>query len=150
MSETTPIFRMVKFGSLEQRATIKLRDDLLRKPLNLQFSAEELAAEESMFHLAGYLGEDLACCMVLIDKGNGLIKMRQVAVANEHQRKGLGAKMSLWMESWCKENGYSKVYCHARSVVAPFYTSLGYRIVGDEFIEVGIPHFEMEKELKIE
>jgi predicted GNAT family N-acyltransferase len=36
---------------------------------------------------------------------------------------------------------------HARSTAVPFYAKLGYECVGDEFIEVTIPHWEMRKAL---
>lgn len=36
---------------------------------------------------------------------------------------------------------------HARDVAKGFYRSMQYRVVGDEFTEVGIPHYHMEKEL---
>jgi predicted GNAT family N-acyltransferase len=37
--------------------------------------------------------------------------------------------------------------CSARKVALVFYITLGYSINTDEFIEVGIPHFIMEKEI---
>jgi predicted GNAT family N-acyltransferase len=36
---------------------------------------------------------------------------------------------------------------HARKSAVGFYEKLGYKIVGDEFEEVTIPHFEMQKTL---
>jgi predicted GNAT family N-acyltransferase len=36
---------------------------------------------------------------------------------------------------------------HARKTALGFYEKLGYRVAGDEFIEVTIPHYVMEKDL---
>ncbi|MEO8175011.1 MAG: GNAT family N-acetyltransferase [Sediminibacterium sp.] len=36
---------------------------------------------------------------------------------------------------------------HARESAVGFYEKHGYKVVGDEFVEVTIPHFIMEKEL---
>jgi len=36
---------------------------------------------------------------------------------------------------------------HARKTALGFYEKLGYNVVGDEFTEVTIPHFVMEKNL---
>jgi predicted GNAT family N-acyltransferase len=39
------------------------------------------------------------------------------------------------------------ILLHARKYAAAFYTVMDYQVVGDEFTEVGIPHFMMEKEI---
>jgi predicted GNAT family N-acyltransferase len=36
---------------------------------------------------------------------------------------------------------------HARKNAVGFYEKMGYRVKGPEFLEVSIPHYEMEKEL---
>jgi predicted GNAT family N-acyltransferase len=36
---------------------------------------------------------------------------------------------------------------NARKNALGFYDKLGYKVVGDEFLEVTLPHFTMEKEL---
>ncbi len=59
------IVRQVAHGSPEYWATVQLRDSVLRKPLGLQFSAEELDAEKDSHHLACYRGERLVGCLVL-------------------------------------------------------------------------------------
>ena len=73
--------------------------------------------------------------------------MRQVAVDELYQRKGIGRKMTAFLEQWMRENNYHYVYCHARDVAKDFYLKQGYKIVGDEFEEVTIKHFYMEKTL---
>jgi len=36
---------------------------------------------------------------------------------------------------------------HARKTAIGFYEKSGYSVIGDEFTEVGIPHFEMVKKI---
>jgi predicted GNAT family N-acyltransferase len=36
---------------------------------------------------------------------------------------------------------------HARDVAVGFYERLGYQSVGEPFVEIGLPHQTMEKEL---
>jgi predicted GNAT family N-acyltransferase len=43
---------------------------------------------------------------------------------------------------------FSKIILNARKVALPFYLKSGYVIQGDEFEEVGIPHFKMSKIVK--
>ena len=138
-------FKLLDFNSAAQLETIELRDKILRKPLGLQFTGEQLAAEKDMFHLAGYCNDKLVCCMVLQKTENGALKMRQVAVDENQQKKGYGQLMTAWMENWAKENGFKRIYCHARDIAVPFYEKMYYKIYGERFVEVSIPHFKMEK-----
>jgi predicted GNAT family N-acyltransferase len=55
--------------------------------------------------------------------------------------------MVAFSEEVSKKMGYSKMILHARKVVVLFYQKQGYRTLGEEFLEVGIPHFKMEKDL---
>ena len=41
----------------------------------------------------------------------------------------------------------SRLRLHARGTAVGFYLKCGYRTVGAEFLEQGIPHIRMEKEL---
>jgi hypothetical protein len=36
---------------------------------------------------------------------------------------------------------------HARKTAVGFYEKQGYEILGDEFLEVSVPHYEMRKKL---
>jgi predicted GNAT family N-acyltransferase len=53
--------------------------------------------------------------------------------------------MVLLSEAKAIEMGKQKMVLHARDSAIDFYLLLGYKIVGDPFEEVGIPHHRMEK-----
>ncbi|MFK7949542.1 MAG: GNAT family N-acetyltransferase [Saprospiraceae bacterium] len=137
-----------EFGTPAYDESIRLRDDILRKPLNMVFYAEDLAKEFNQIHI-GYYNENgvMTGCMVLQDYGEGQAKMRQVAVAKNQQGKGIGKKMVNFFEQYARQNGFKKVVLHAREVACPFYDKLGYDKVGERFEEVNVPHFKMEKKL---
>ena len=73
--------------------------------------------------------------------------MRQVATAKSFQGKGMGRDLYLFCERELKSEGISEIYCHARKSAIPFYEKMDFIIVSDEFIEVGIPHVKMKKDL---
>ena len=60
------IIREVEHDSPVYWAIVELRDLILRKSLGLQFSAEELEAENDSRHLACYRGDKLVGCLVLV------------------------------------------------------------------------------------
>lgn len=137
-----------EFGTPAYDESIRLRDDILRKPLNMVFYAEDLAKEFDQIHM-GYYDENsvMIACMVLQDYGDNQAKMRQVAVAANQQGKGIGKKMVDFFEAYARQKGFTKVVLHAREVACPFYDKLGYSRVGERFEEVNIPHYKMEKKL---
>ncbi len=78
---------------------VDLRNEILRKPLGLSFKKEELAREKEDI-LIGAFEEDkmLGCCLLTrVDKNN--VRLRQMAVQNNLQGKGIGATMLNYAEN---------------------------------------------------
>jgi len=73
--------------------------------------------------------------------------LRQMAVAPSFQQKGHGKALLCFAEKTAIENQYSIICMHARKTATGFYEESGYAIVGEEFTEVGIPHYEMVKRI---
>jgi predicted GNAT family N-acyltransferase len=140
-------FRLVAHGSLDYEATIALRDDILRRPLGLTFDPAHLAAEAGDYHLACYRDAELVGCLVLTPRDNGDMKMRQVAVAEAEQGRGIGRALVIESERVARDLGYSRMVLNARAAVVPFYEKLGYETYGEPFEEVTIPHRSMRKRL---
>ncbi len=138
----------VEFGTPDYDETIKLRTLVLRKPLNLEFSEEQLAAEYTDTHLA-LMDEsnNIVACLLLTKKDDETAKMRQVAVSPDLQGQGLGKQLVSFFEEVAIHNSYKKIELNARATAIPFYESMNYQKVGKEFIEVGISHFKMVKNL---
>jgi GNAT superfamily N-acetyltransferase len=70
-----------------------------------------------------------------------------MAVPNNMQGKGIGRALMIFAENIARDLGYRKLCMHARKTAVGFYQKLGYSITGDEFTEVTIPHYIMEKTL---
>lgn len=140
----------IEFATPEYDEAVALRYAVLRKPLGLEFTPEQLGAEWSDIHLAACEASGKMVGILLLTPLNDQeIKMRQVAVAPEQQGKGVGAAMVLESETLAKSLNFKKMTLHARETAVPFYLRLGYQSVGARFEEVGIPHFKMEKVLGV-
>lgn len=138
---------LVEHGSPKYHDTVSLRDTILRKPLGLDFSEDQLHEESSSFHVACYFKDALAGCLVLQPDGDRSLKMRQVAVSNKHQGLGIGRAMVAFSEQFAREKGYTRICMHARETAVGFYLRLGYEVEGEPFEEVTIPHRSMFKEI---
>lgn len=145
------IFKIAPFGSPLHSKTIELRYKVLREPLNLEFTKEQLDSESTQIHLAGVTQtpEAVIACCVLVPKNKSL-KIRQVAVKETSRGQGLGSKLMLKAEEIAKEHNLEEVYCHARDYAKDFYLKLGYEIIGESFEEVGLKHWKMRKSVSYE
>ena len=124
----------------EQLESIKLRSELLREPLGLLFSDEELAAEIDQYHLGALDDGEVVAILLLVDEGEaGVIRMRQVAVAEDRQGQGIGHELVRFSERFAREKGYREMTLHAREGAVGFYRSMDYDVVSNRFSEVGIP-----------
>lgn len=139
--------RLVVHGTPEYEATVALRFKVLREPLGLTFTQEQLATEASDLHCALWETTDLLACLILSPLAEGEIKMRQVAVRPDLQGKGLGRILVEFSEATARDRGYQDMVLNARDTAVPFYLRLGYELEGDPFTEVGIPHRKMRKRL---
>jgi len=45
------------------------------------------------------------------------------------------------------KNNFKTMILTARKTAVDFYKKVGYKVVSDEFIEITIPHYKMEKNL---
>ena len=141
--------RQIEFESKEYFQSLGLRYEVLRKPLALHFDINELKKEGSDIHVAAFFNSQLVGCLILskiIDK-TITYKMRQVAVSDIFQRKGVGKLMVEFCEKLAFQNGMNSIELNARENAVAFYLSLHYTIVGNQFLEVNIPHYKMTKEL---
>ncbi len=138
----------IEFATPQYDETVRLRDKILRKPLNLEFEAKDLAQEYADAHLACYdeYNNLLGCC-VLSPKEKGQLKMRQVAVDEPFQRKGIGRLLVDATEAYAKQNDFKEIVLNARDVAIPFYEKQAYKKVGKPFTEVSIKHYKMTKKL---
>jgi len=126
---------------------LALREEILRKPLGLSLKNEDLSRDHiNTIFIAEHHDKVIACLLLHhIDKDE--VQLRAMAVYNEWQGKGIGRMLVLAAEKFCAQSGYRKMVLHGRKVATGFYERLGYTITGNEFTEVGIPHFMMEKAL---
>lgn len=139
--------RLIQYDSPEYRQQVQLRFDVLRAPLGLQFT-DEFLQKDRLDLMFGYFEESeiLGCCQ-LSDIGNHIFQLRQMAVSPKMQGKNLGKKLVTFVEDYVQRKGAKKIVLHAREVARGFYEKIGYHIQGEKFLEVGIPHYNMEKEL---
>ena len=139
--------KQIDHGTKEYLQMVKLRNEILRQPLGLSFTPDELDREKEDILIGAFDEDDMLACCMLTRADNHCLRLRQMAVQNNLQGKGIGASMMNFAELISRDKGYKKLIMHARETAVGFYEKLGYKVVGDKFTEVTIPHFVMEKKL---
>jgi predicted GNAT family N-acyltransferase len=140
-------FREIAHNSPDYRQAVALRSAILRQPLNLSFSSEQLQSEAGCHHLGGFIQAELIACLVLQPLDGTTIRMRQVAVKEELRGQGIGRRLVHASEAFAWELGFQQLTLHARQSVVGFYERLGYSTIGACFVEVTLPHWAMHKTL---
>jgi ribosomal protein S18 acetylase RimI-like enzyme len=139
--------KIIDHGSREYKQMIDLRHQVLRKPLGLEFTKEELEREKNDMLIAAYEDDRMLGCCILTEVEPDKVRLRQMAVISGLQGKGIGRVLMQFAENLARDRGYKKLTMHARKAVIGFYEKLGYKVAGEEFEEVTIPHYVMEKSL---
>jgi predicted GNAT family N-acyltransferase len=137
--------KIVDFDSDLQKQSINLRFKVLREPLGLVFTSDQLKAESNQIHIVATQHKTVVGVLLLKILDNTTLQMRQVAVDPSYQKNGIGKELVLFSKKYAFENSFQKIKLHARLAATNFYLKLGYIKIGEPFEEVGIPHFYMEK-----
>ena len=139
--------KIIDHGTPEYQQMLKMRDDILRKPLGLKISVEEVEKEKDNLFIAAFEDEQMLGCCMIVEMDPKKARLRQMAVLNNLQGKGIGRALIQFAENIARDHGYRIMSMHARKPTVPFFEKMGYKVTGPEFIEITIPHFEMEKDL---
>jgi GNAT superfamily N-acetyltransferase len=139
--------KIIEHGSPEYKLMVGLRDTILRKPLGLTFAPDELEHEKENILIGAFDDDDILGCCMLVEENPHTVRLRQMAVLNDLQGKGIGRALMTFAENIARDRGYKILSMHARKNATGFYEKMGYKVASDEFTEVTIPHYVMEKEL---
>lgn len=139
--------KILEHGSPDYFKMVKLREDVLRKPLGLNFSPDELEQEKNNILIGAFEDDVILGCCMLVQENPKEVRLRQMAVLKDLQGKGIGRAIMLFAENIARDRGYKILSMHARKDSIGFYEKAGYHTSGEEFTEVTIPHYVMQKKL---
>lgn len=78
---------------------------------------------------------------------DGYGKVERICVLKEKRKGGAGKVIMDGIEEYAKSRGLKKLKLNAQTHAIPFYSKLGYEVVSEEFLDAGIPHKTMLKEI---
>ncbi|WP_066253032.1 GNAT family N-acetyltransferase [Neobacillus drentensis] len=78
---------------------------------------------------------------------NGVGKLERICILEPYRKFGIGKIIIKALEEIAEERGASQVKLHGQTQAEGFYKKLGFRTSSNIFMEDGIPHILMLKEL---
>ena len=101
--------------------------------------------EDEATHFVAYLEDSpIAAGRFRIVDGYG--KVERICVLKETRQTGSGKALMEEIEALLLK-GLHKLKLNAQTQAIPFYARLGYEVVSDEFLDAGIPHKTMIKNI---
>lgn len=141
--------KIIDHGSNDYDKMVKLRLNVLRTPLGLSFTQEELAAEKSDILIGNIHDEEMIGCCILSILDDKKLKLRQMAVNPKFQGRGIGENIINFTENLARDKGYTHITMDARDTALGFYEKFGYKIASEPFVKLGLQHHMMEKKLPV-
>lgn len=109
-------------------------------PLELEMDQQDAHCEHALAYAAD--GQAVGTGRLLPDGHIG-----RMAVLPAWRGKGVGALLLQALAEQARSRGHRTVRLNAQSYAAGFYRRYGFEVSGPEFVEAGIPHVAMQRDL---
>ncbi|RAJ14121.1 GNAT family N-acetyltransferase [Arenibacter echinorum] len=105
--------------------------------------------DQLALHIIGYKNNKIVAYTRVFKQGDYFkeASIGRVVVRKSERQYGYGLEiMEASIETIFKNFGTTLIHISAQKYLTKFYTSLGFKVVGEEYLEDGIPHVGMIKE----
>lgn len=138
---------MVKFVGIAD--VLPLRNIVLRDNKGIKFCHFDGDNDQATFHLANQENGIVNSVATFLDVNHPEVpgkgwQLRGMATLPEFQGKGAGKAIVKFVVEHLKQQHVEYIWCNARKTALPFYLSIGFEIISEEFQVEGIgPHYQM-------
>jgi len=126
---------------------LKIREKVFVEEQGVSLEIEIDDLEEQTEHVVLFENEDPIAVARIYDLGDDVYKVQRVATLKEYRGQGYGAQLMKEIELKIAELGGRKITLGGQNTALPFYEKLGYTVHGEEFMDAGIPHHTMIKNI---
>ena len=126
---------------------MNFRFNNLRKPLNLEWSKEDLLSENKQIHFALKNQSEIVGSFCLKKINCSTIRLRQMAIEKKFQKQGYGSSILKFTEKFAIKNNYKKIIIIARLSALDFYKKNLFKTSGKIFTDVTVSSINMYKKI---
>lgn len=141
------VYAKIVESKKEYEDAISIRRKVFVEEQDVPLHMELDEYEETAVHFIAYDGEIPFGAGRIRKMEKALGKIERVCVLPSYRGKKLGNLMMQCMEDYATTQHIQKLKLNAQSYALPFYEKRNYIISSPEFLEAGIPHRAMEKQL---
>jgi predicted GNAT family N-acyltransferase len=106
---------------------------------NISYAMEVDQYEQECLHIIGEdTGEPVAAGRIRFR--GAYAKLERIAIRQAWRGKGYGSRLTQFMIETAEDRGFAAVQLHAQTYAAALYEKLGFKTVGEPFMEAGIEH----------
>jgi len=130
---------------IELYKILQLRNEVFVVEQNCVFQDAD-NKDEGCLHFMGFAGNELAAYTRLVPPGYIYDEMSigRVVTSPELRSKGLGKELMQRSIELCRQYfGDGSIKIGAQFYLVEFYSSFGFKIIGEKYLEDGIPHIHM-------
>lgn len=132
----------------EDRArAFSLREEVFVKEQGVPLSLELDEHDATAIHFIVNAGNETIATARIREIEPNIGKVERVCVLDTYRGKRLGVLIMEAVEQYAQNTDFKKLKLHAQSYAVPFYEKLAYVVTSPEFMDAGIPHRAMEKEI---
>ena len=118
----------------ELAAYYQLRYERLRQPWNQPATRPDAEGESASIHMGAFDTDKLIGTVRLLHIDDQTMQLRSMAVAESHQRRGVGSAILRFAEQLTFEAGKRILMMHARENAVAFYQQSGYQIIEKSYM----------------
>lgn len=102
--------------------------------------------DDELLHFCIYDGDTLLAYLRAEEIGEKL-HISRVCVKEAERKNGYGKLLMEFLERYAKDNGFKIIELSAVDTAVGFYEKNGYETKGDFYLETGVPHIYMKKNI---
>ncbi|TAA73155.1 GNAT family N-acetyltransferase [Planococcus salinarum] len=134
-------------SELEKEQAFDIRRKVFVDEQHVPVHIEMDEYDSTATHFVGYHLQQPIAAGRIREIESGIGKVERVSVLPEFRGQHVGALMMEAMESYARSAGMASLKLNSQSYAIPFYEKLNYTVTSPEFLDAGIPHRTMEKNL---
>ena len=138
-------FRIVRTSWQEGREELaRIREQVFIREQGVPEDMEWDEEDRDSVHFVARTPDDRPLgCIRLTPQG----QLSRLSVLEECRNQGIGKALLEAAERDARTRGMKEISLHAQTHATSFYEAAGFTVVGGTFLEAGIPHRQMAKEL---
>lgn len=122
---------------------MKIRYTVFVEEQGVPYENEIDKYDKIAYHVVMSDGKESIACGRIYFKDNSA-KLGRVAVLKEYRGKGCATKICDELINIAVSHEIKNIILHSQTYAVPLYEKLGFKCVGDEFLEENIAHYKME------